>query len=130
MKIMLRMMDERDELRVVADQFGTPTWADSLAEAVWAFAQTPEHNGVFHWSDGGATSWHGFATKVQEEALSLGLLKKQIPIHTISTKDYPTVAKRPLYSVLDCSATHDAIGIRPARWEANLREMLARKLAE
>jgi dTDP-4-dehydrorhamnose reductase len=127
--IMLRLMAERDELSVVADQFGTPTWADSLADAVWAFAQTPENNGVFHWSDGGVTSWHGFATKVQEEALSLGLLKKQIPIHAISAKDYPTAAKRPLYGVLDCSSTHDAIGIRPARWEANLHQMLIRKLA-
>ena len=129
-KTMLRLMDERDELSVVADQFGTPTWADSLAEAVWAFAQTSEHSGVFHWSDGGATSWHGFATKVQEEALSLGLLNKAIPIHAISAKDYPTAARRPLYSVLDCSATHDAINIRPAKWEANLHQMLMRKLAE
>jgi len=129
-KIMLRLMGERDELSVVADQFGTPTWADSLAEAVWAFAHAPEHSGVFHWSDGGATSWHGFATKVQEEALSLGLLNKAIPIHAIDAKDYPTAARRPKYSVLDCSATHDAIGIRPAKWEANLHKMFVRHLAE
>jgi len=129
-KIMLRMMDERDELRVVADQFGTPTWADSLAEAVWAFARNPGLSGVFHWSDGGATSWHGFATKVQEEALSLGLLDKSIPINAISAKDYPTAAKRPMYTVLDCSATHDAINIRPAKWEVNLHQMFVHKLAE
>jgi len=129
-KTMLRLMDERDELSVIADQMGTPTWADSLAEVVWAFARAPEHSGVFHWSDGGTTSWHGFATQVQEEALSLGLLDKAIPIHAISAKDYPTAAKRPPYCVLDCSATHDAINIRPAKWEANLRQMLMRQLAE
>jgi dTDP-4-dehydrorhamnose reductase len=129
-KTMLRLMDERDELSVVADQIGTPTWADSLAEVVWAFARTPEHSGVFHWCDGGATSWHGFATRIQKEALALGLLNKAIPIHAINTKDYPAAAKRPLYTVLDCSATHNAINIRPAKWEANLHQMLMRKLAE
>ena len=129
-KTMLRLMGERDELSVVADQIGTPTWADSLAEVVWAFAHAPEHSGVFHWSDGGATSWHGFATRIQKEALALGLLNKAIPIHAINTKDYPAAAKRPLYTVLDCSATHNAINIRPAKWEANLHQMLMRKLAE
>jgi len=129
-KIMLRLMNERDELSVVVDQLGTPTWADSLAEAVWAFARTPGHRGVFHWSDGGETSWHGFATKVQEEALSLGLLNKAIPIHAIGGKDYPTAAKRPLYSVLDCSTTHEAINLRPAKWEANLHQMLMGQLAD
>jgi dTDP-4-dehydrorhamnose reductase len=123
-KTMLRLMDERDELSVVADQFGTPTWADSLANAVWGFARAPQHSGVFHWTDGGKTSWHGFATTIQEEALSLGLLSKAIPIHAVSTKDYPTATKRPTYTVLDCSATHDAINIQPAKWQANLRQML------
>ncbi len=129
-KTMLRLMEERDELSVVVDQIGSPTWAESLAEVVWAFARTPEHSGVFHWCDSGATSWHGFATRIQKEALALGLLNKAIPIHAINTKDYPAAAKRPLYTVLDCSATHNAINIRPAKWEANLHQMLVRKLAE
>ena len=121
---MLRLMGERDELGVVADQFGTPTWSDSLANAVWAFARAPEHSGIFHWTDGGKTSWHGFALAIQEEALSLGLLNKAIPIQAIKTEDYPTVARRPPYSVLDCSTTHDAIKIRPQDWRANLHQML------
>ena len=126
-KTMLRLMAERDELSVVADQFGTPTWADSLAAAIWAFVRTPDQSGVFHWCDGGASSWHGFATRIQEEALSLGLLDQAIPVYAISRKDYPSAAMRPPYSVLDCSATHDAIDIRPAKWEANLQQMLMRE---
>ena len=134
-KTMLRLMDERDELNVVADQFGTPTWADSLANAVWGFAHAPENSGIFHWTDGGKTSWHGFATAIQKEALSLGLLDKAIPLDAVGTKDYPTATWRPKYTVLDCSATHDAINIQPANWQANLRQMLkgmvhVRKLAE
>ncbi len=123
-KTMLHLMSERDELGVVADQFGSPTWADSLARAVWTFAGAPECSGVFHWTDGGFTNWHGFAVAIQEEALSLGLLNKAIPIHAIKTEDYPAAATRPLYSVLDCSTSHQAINSQPAAWRSNLRQML------
>ncbi len=123
-KTMLGLMGSRDELSVVSDQFGTPTWANSLATAVWALSQAPEQCGVFHWTDSGETSWHGFAAAIQEEALSLGLLQTAIPIHAIGTKDYPTPAARPAYSVLDCSSTTAAIGLNPEPWRTNLRRML------
>ena len=123
-KTMLRLMGERDELSVVADQIGTPTWADSLATAVWAFAATPEHSGLFHWTDDGQTSWYEFALAIQEEALSLGLLDKPIPIRAITTEDYPTTATRPRYSVLDCSATHKALKLHPTQWRVSLHRML------
>jgi dTDP-4-dehydrorhamnose reductase len=123
-KTMLRLMSERDELGIVADQIGTPTWADSLAEAVWAFVGVPQQTGIFHWSDGGETSWQGFALAIQEEALSLGLLKKAIPIHAIKTEDYPTAASRPAYSVLDCSRTIQTINMQPTEWRSNLHKML------
>ena len=123
-KTMLRLMDERDELSVVADQFGTPTWADSLAMAVWAFASTPALSGIYHWTDGGETSWHEFAVAIQDEAVSLGLLDRKIPIHAITTEDYPTAAARPRFSVLDCSATVAALGLHPTPWRVNLRRML------
>lgn len=119
-------MSDREELGVVADQFGTPTWSDSLAQAVWAFAEAPEHTGIFHWTDSGKTSWHGFASAIQEEALSLGLLDKAIPIRAIKSGDYPTAAARPAYSVLDCSKAHNAINMQPAPWRENLRKMLIR----
>ena len=123
-KTMLRLMAERDELSVVADQRGTPTWANSLAEAVWALVDVREFHGVYHWTDAGECTWHEFAVAIQEEALSLGLLDRSIPIHPITTNDYPTAATRPRYSVLDCSATIADLGLQPAPWRVNLRRML------
>jgi len=123
-KTMLRLMRERDELSVVADQVGTPTWAESLATAVWALADIPELGGLFHWTDSGEASWHEFATAIQDEAMSLGLLQKAIPIRAITTDDYPTAAKRPRYSVLDCSSTCTALGLHPEKWRVNLQRML------
>ena len=102
-KTMLRLMEERDELNVVADQRGTPTWANSLAEAA---------------------TWYEFAAAIQDEALALGLLGKKISINAIATAQYPTPARRPAYSVLDCSASHKALGFKPQHWRDNLREML------
>lgn len=123
-KTMLRLMKERDEIGVVSDQVGTPTWADSLAGAVWAFIDKPTCRGIFHWSDDGHASWYEFAVAIQEEALSLGLLQKAIRIRPIRTEDYPTAATRPAYSVLDCRDTHKAINRRPVAWRANLHQML------
>jgi dTDP-4-dehydrorhamnose reductase len=126
---MLRLMRERDELSIVADQFGSPTWADSLAEVIWGFGSAAERSGVFHWSDAGQTNWQEFALAIQEEALSLGLLETAIPIHAIKTEDYRTAATRPAYSVLDCSSTIEAINMHPAEWRTNLRQML-KEMAE
>lgn len=123
-KTILRLLKERDEISVVADQVGSPTWANSLANAVWAFAGKESLCGVFHWTDAGSASWHEFAEGIQEEALSLGLLKKPATIHGVATEDYPTEAKRPRYSVLDCSTTYAALDLYPAEWRVNLRRML------
>ncbi|WP_341902441.1 dTDP-4-dehydrorhamnose reductase [Sandarakinorhabdus limnophila] len=97
-RTMLRLMAERDEVRVVADQVGTPTHALSLARAIWALQG---HSGVFHWTDAGITSWYDFAVAIQDEALRMGLLTRHVPIIPIATADYPTPARRPAWSVLD-----------------------------
>ena len=123
-KTMLRLMQERDELNVVSDQVGTPTWANSLAAAVWAFAEAPRLSGIFHWTDGGQASWHDFALAIQQEAHALGLLDKMIPVQGISSADYPTAAARPKYSVLDCAVSWDVLDLRPADWRVNLHQML------
>jgi len=123
-RTMLRLMSERDELGIVADQFGSPTWADSLAETVWGFVALPEVSGLFHWCDSGETSWYEFALAIQSEALALGLLEKRIPLHAIKTADYPAAATRPRYSVLDCATTHAAINRQPVDWRLNLHQML------
>ena len=119
-RTMLRLMAERDEVRVVADQVGTPTHAASLARAIWALQP---HSGIFHWTDAGITSWYDFAVAIQDEALRLGILNRAVPIIPIATADYPTPARRPAWSVLDKSASWAITG--PARhWRHELIDCL------
>jgi dTDP-4-dehydrorhamnose reductase len=122
-RTMLRLMAERPEVRVVADQIGTPTWTRSLASALWALADTGA-SGLFHYTDSGVASWYDFALAIQEEALAIGLLSEAVAIIPIATADYPTPAKRPSYSVLDKSATFALTGLIAPHWRANLRLML------
>lgn len=121
---MLRLMRERPEVRVVADQIGTPTHADSLARAIWSLA-FGEHHGILHYSDSGTASWYDFAVAIQEEALMLGLLEKAVPVIPIRTQDYPTAAQRPAYSVLDKTDTIGLLGSPSAHWRQELRLALA-----
>ena len=119
-KTMLRLMAERDEVRVVADQVGSPTHALSLARAIWAL---DGHSGIFHWTDAGIASWYDFAVAIQDEALRLGLLSMAKPIIPIATADYPTPAQRPAWSVLDKSSSWGITG--PARhWRHELIDCL------
>ena len=123
-KTMLRLMSERDEVCVIADQVGTPTWANSLARTIWAAVVRPDVSGILHWTDAGVASWYDFAVAIQEEALSRGLLSRPVPVHAIPTTAYPTPAMRPSFSVLDKSETVTALGEVPIHWRANLRHML------
>lgn len=123
-KTMLRLLAEREELQVVADQVGTPTWAGSLARALWAAAARPELHGIYHWSDAGVAGWYDFAQAIQEEALQLDLLSRAIPINPITTDAYPTAARRPAYSVLDKSPAWRDLAISGQHWRVTLRIML------
>ena len=122
-KTMLRFMKERDELGIISDQVGTPTWANSLAHAVW---QAIERNtkGLHHWSDAGVASWYDFAYAIMEEGVALGLLDKTIKINPITTADYPTPANRPCYSVLDKTQTWQTLGMQSDHWRVALRKMM------
>jgi dTDP-4-dehydrorhamnose reductase len=122
-RTMLRLMAERDQVRVVADQIGTPTHATSLARALWGLAQANRH-GIHHFTDSGAASWYDFAVAIQEEALARGLLDRKVPVVPIATSDFPTPAKRPAYSVLDKTVTSTALGGPAPHWRDNLRAML------
>lgn len=123
-KTMLKFMKERDSLGIIADQIGTPTWANSLAQAIW---QAIEKNitGMHHWSDAGVASWYDFAYAIMEEGVALGLLDKKIEINAITTADYPTPASRPCYSVMDKTLTWEALGIKSEHWRVALRQMMA-----
>ncbi len=120
---MLRLLAERDEVRVVADQIGTPTFAGSLAGAIWALSAKGA-SGIHHWTDSGAASWYDFAVAIQEEALILGLLGRTVRVIPIATADYPTPARRPHYSVLNKSSAIRIIGAPAPHWRVNLRHML------
>lgn len=122
---MLRLMREREQVRVVSDQIGAPTWASSLARAIWGLIQVGAPAGIYHWTDLGVASWYDFAVAIQEEALERGLLTRAAHIVPITTADYPTRARRPAFSVLDTSATRALVASAPAvHWRVNLRKML------
>ncbi|WP_375401972.1 dTDP-4-dehydrorhamnose reductase [uncultured Sphingomonas sp.] len=122
-RTMLRLMAERDEVRVVADQIGTPTYAPDLAAALWRL-HAAGARGVFHYTDSGAVSWYDFAVAIQEEAVAAGLLARTVPVIPIATADFPTPAKRPSYSLLDKSATSALLGKPAPHWRANLRILI------
>jgi dTDP-4-dehydrorhamnose reductase len=120
---MLRLMSSRPEVRVVADQVGTPTSTLSLAAALWAFADT-DATGLWHYTDAGAASWYDFAVAIAEEAVAAGLLASAPPVIPITTADYPTPAARPAYSVLDKSASFALLGRPAPHWRVALRAVL------
>ena len=122
-RTMIRLMNERDELGVVADQVGAPTWATGLARTIWALVEKGA-TGTFHHCDDGVASWHEFAVAIAEEAHALGLVVRIPAIRPITTADYPTPATRPAYSLLDCSATRALLEDSPVPWRDNLRLML------
>jgi dTDP-4-dehydrorhamnose reductase len=125
---MLRLMNERDEIRVVADQIGTPTAAHALAEALWTLALS-DAAGVFHFTDSGVASWYDFALAIAEEASHRALIARPVKVTPIRTEDYPTPAARPAFSVLDKTATYERLGGAPPHWRVRLREVLDAKRA-
>ncbi len=128
-KTMLRLMAEREQLGVIADQIGTPTWTNTLAQTLWhCCAQRPA--GIWHCADNGVASWYDFAVAIQEEALRLGLLSQAIPIKPLRTAQYPTPAQRPAYSVMDKQATESLLGASLPHWRVSLRSMLKQLKAQ
>jgi dTDP-4-dehydrorhamnose reductase len=129
LRTMLRIMGEKGQVRVVADQVGTPTAADSLAGVLWALTQRPDVTGLQHFSDAGVASWYDFAVAIAEEATALGLLPPGVRVFAIGTADYPTPARRPGYSVLDKRALLAALPLEHRHWRVSLRRVLAELIA-
>ena len=121
---MLRLMRTNGSVRVVADQVGTPTTAQSVAQAIWKIIEAPQLAGVHHWTDAGVASWYDFAVAIAEEGAQLGLLPREVSVTPISSAEYPTPARRPHYSVLDRRSLV-ALAIPQLHWRARLREVLA-----
>jgi dTDP-4-dehydrorhamnose reductase len=122
-KTMLRLMNERDELGVVEDQVGTPTWAAELARVIY-MAIDQSLSGTYHWTDMGVASWYDFAQSIYEIGRSLGLTEREVTINPIPTEAYPTPAARPAYSVLSKDALRHAIGYNGIHWRTALTNML------
>jgi len=124
---MLSLMASRDELGVVADQRGTPTYAADLAEALVAFVTRDcRAYGSYHYTNSGETTWHGFASAIQEEALARGMLERSIPVRAVTSAEYPTKAARPAYSVLAKDRIANELGITIPDWRDGLRRYLDR----
>jgi dTDP-4-dehydrorhamnose reductase len=130
-RTMLRLFAERDEVRVVADQVGTPTWASDIADACAVLLPqlSPEGEqspltGIYHFTNSGVASWYDFAVAIFEEAKQLGFPIRVQRIVPITTPEYPTPAQRPAYSVLSGKKVSAALGTHPPYWRDGLRQML------
>ncbi|MFC7520597.1 dTDP-4-dehydrorhamnose reductase [Xanthomonas populi] len=127
LRTMLRVGAERDELRVVADQIGTPTPAALIADVTSQLLRQRSANtsGTWHLTAAGQTSWHGFAEAIFEEAVSKGLLSRAPRVVPITTADYPTPAKRPAYSRLSIEKLQREFDIVLPDWQLGLQRVIA-----
>lgn len=120
-KTMMRLMNEREEIGVVADQIGTPTYARDLAQAIMQIIEAPEFvQGVYHYSNEGKISWHDFAMAVKE------LNGFSTKVNAIGSNAFPTPAKRPNFSLLDKSKIKEVYQVAVPDWKDSLKEMLAK----
>ncbi len=125
-----------EPLAVVADQVGCPTSTLGLAAACWRLIQRASQvqdegiqeqqlPSILHWSDAGAASWYDFAVSIGELGVAAGMLQQAATVIPITTADYPTRARRPSYSLLDCSLTSAALGLEPQHWRESLKAVIA-----
>jgi len=121
---MLRLMQLKDSLSVVSDQTGAPTWARNLAAATWKLAGSSEKNGVYHYSDNGTASWFDFAQAIYTEGKKAGLISHPVEILPITSKQYPSAARRPAYSVLGEKIKPPLTEDDFEDWRLALRKML------
>ena len=133
-RTMLRLGAEREELKVIADQWGAPTGADLLADvtalALPRLRADATLAGTYHCVAGGETNWHGYASLVIEWVRARGHAVKVAPdrILPIPTEAYPTPARRPLNSRLDTQALRNRFGVTLPHWQAGVQRMLAEVL--
>jgi dTDP-4-dehydrorhamnose reductase len=133
-KTILKLGNEKTDLRVVADQFGSPTSAADLAKALLTVVKKIAAGekiswGTYHYCGKGITTWHGLAEKIIQLAKTFGPLQiKQVT--PITTAEWPTPTKRPAYSVLDCGRLKSQFGIEPKPWQQSLKHTIARIFSE
>ena len=125
-KTMLKLGSEREEIRVVADQIGSPTWARDLGEAIAKIIPqlTPQIAGTYHYTNSGVASWYDFAEAIFAETSTMEYPLKIRQVIPITTTDYPTPAQRPAYSVLACEKISKLLLTPPPHWRQALKKML------
>lgn len=138
-KTMLRLGVERQEVRVVDDQVGTPTWAKDIGDAIaslihhWSTSETTgkaDLYGTYHFTNRGVASWYDFAVAIFAEAQALGFPLQIGTVTPITTSEYPLPAPRPAYSVLSNSKITPILGRPAAHWRQSLRQMLKELLSD
>ncbi|MEI8613986.1 dTDP-4-dehydrorhamnose reductase [Shewanella sp. PP-He15 brown] len=126
-KTMLRLAQNRDELGVVSDQFGGPTYAGDIANSLIVMAKAISKGnqsfGIYHYSGLPHVNWYQFACEIFSQAKSQGLLNKEIRVNAITSDQYPTPAKRPANSTLDCRKIEQNFGVQPSDWQAALNQL-------
>lgn len=129
LKTMLRLGAEHDELSVIEDQIGCPTYAQDIAKAIIIMMKQVKMkspaSGIFHYCGDQLCSWHEFAEVIFEEARLSGLQTPGL-IRSIRTSDYPTVAERPRYSVLDCHKIRNTFGINSSDWKLGVKKIVSK----
>ena len=128
MKTMVKLAREKKELRVVADQFTCPTSARDIASAIYTIAKNPAHWGTYHYCSADPVSWHDFAVAVITEAETHYPVLVEC-IKGITTAEYPTAAKRPAYSVLDCTKIGINFGVYQPSWMVALKNIMGSIIA-
>ena len=128
-KTMLRLGKERDELSVVADQYGCPTSAASIADVLWQLAEMYKQKnslpwGIYHFSNSPACTWYDFAVEIFKQAKEKDLIDKVPKVNAITTAEYPTPAKRPVWSVLDCGNIKYLTTNAVVFWEKELNSLM------
>lgn len=118
---MLRLMNDKERLRIVADQIGRPTYCQDLAEAALELC---DEEGIFHFANSLETSWYEFSKEIYRQAHEKGLLHKPCVIEPITTEQYPTPAKRPAYSSLNTQKVEQILGRAPRPWQEALSDYL------
>jgi dTDP-4-dehydrorhamnose reductase len=126
---MLRLMNERDEIKVVNDQRGSPTWARDLAALTAEIIRSvlwnrPPAYGIYHYTNEGSITWFDFAREIYDAGRGLGLVTRDCAIRPCASAEYPAKVTRPAYSVLDKTKIKAALGITVPPWDVSLRRYL------
>jgi dTDP-4-dehydrorhamnose reductase len=129
---MLRLMNERDEVKVVNDQHGSPTWTFDLASMILTLIKTVDSGkdvpfGIYHFTNEGEITWFDFAKEIYKQGRKRGSITKDCAVNPCASDEYPVKARRPVYSVLDKGKIKAALKIKIPAWDKSLKEFIKKQ---